>query len=335
MSNITLQNSLPLINTTNFINDFLDTLLEEYCSQHYKENTVIGEGIKLPTLVTLLRYKYPNYKLISPGVLGHIYTTEVKVIYKDKYHDQLVNALNHKLSIFFTQYTPKNISTISFSTYSNHLESRIVSRLSSPYIHYKQLTTINLVRKYVKQYNVTIENHDHLKDLYLCLYTLLPVTVIYKPTVEILKEINNQFLKSNEEVFNNFNFTSFNFESWMISLYITLSSEEQLEDIKNNISLDYFNNLSIKCSEYLIQFKSEFSDYLDKYFKLKRETVKEIEEPLNLLNELNKQSKVIVETIIEEPVKDQSNLDLTSEELFYLKIILSILVLGCFYFIFK
>lgn len=39
MSNIILQTSLPLINTTNFINDFLDTLLEEYCSQHYQENT--------------------------------------------------------------------------------------------------------------------------------------------------------------------------------------------------------------------------------------------------------------------------------------------------------
>ncbi len=38
MSNIILQTSLPLINTTNFINDFLDTLLEKYCSQHLKGN---------------------------------------------------------------------------------------------------------------------------------------------------------------------------------------------------------------------------------------------------------------------------------------------------------
>ena len=38
MSNIILQTSLPLINIINFINDFLDTLLEEYCSQHYQEN---------------------------------------------------------------------------------------------------------------------------------------------------------------------------------------------------------------------------------------------------------------------------------------------------------
>lgn len=38
MSNIILQTSLPLINITNFINDFFDTLLEKYCSQHYKGN---------------------------------------------------------------------------------------------------------------------------------------------------------------------------------------------------------------------------------------------------------------------------------------------------------
>lgn len=334
MSNIILQTSLPLINTTNFINDFLDTLLEEYCSQHYQENTVIGKGIQLPTLVTLLRYKYPNYKLISPGVLGHIYTTEIKVIYEDKYHDQLVNALNHKLSILFTHYIPKDIFNISFEIISNVFQS-ITSKLYS-YDFYQDLNLNSLVREYTKQ-DVYIEYSKWSLTVYLGLSKIHSFVTIYKPTIETLKEINKTFLRKNEESLNNLDFNSFNIKVFIISLYITLSSKKELEDFTHNITSDYFKFFFNKCSDYLIKFDVEIKEYIQNNFKFENKPIEKIKETVGLLDELSNQSTVTVETIIEDKkeIEDQSHLDLTSKELFWLRIIVSILVLFSLYFIFK
>lgn len=158
MSNIVKQINLELTSSSLFINTFLDELLNQYCSKHYEENTVIGEGIKLPTLNDLILFNYPNYYIISVGLIGNLASSDTKVIYDKEYHENLVKALEHKLNRLFIYYIPKNIYKINFEilvtgSYSCGINSLILSR----YIESYNLFDLDSLKDYFKEYNFDLE----------------------------------------------------------------------------------------------------------------------------------------------------------------------------------
>lgn len=109
MSNIVLHSTHAtpaLKNDTNFVNLFLDNLIENYCNKRYTEN-VSYPNLRFPTLDELILEAYPAYYIKSYGLLGHNTTTNVLKIYDEDLHCILVNALEHKFSRLFI-----NISNI-------------------------------------------------------------------------------------------------------------------------------------------------------------------------------------------------------------------------------
>ena len=103
MSNIVahVTHTTPALkNDTNFVNVFLDNLLEVYCSKRFVENTCYP-NLKFPTLTDLIAEAYPAYYIKSNGLLGHITSTNVLKIYNEDLHYILIHALEHKLSVLF------------------------------------------------------------------------------------------------------------------------------------------------------------------------------------------------------------------------------------------
>jgi hypothetical protein len=114
MSNIVVYTTTKLKESEDFLNNFLDGLLEQYCSTKFVENTVIDSSISLPTLNDLIRFANPGYYYKSPGLYGHMYSTDVKLVYESYLHTELEKALSHKLSRLFIKYNTDKISQFSF-----------------------------------------------------------------------------------------------------------------------------------------------------------------------------------------------------------------------------
>ena len=72
MSNIVVHKTSELDLSTNFTNNFLDGLLEQYCSNKYTENTVIAEDVPKITLDTLIKFAYPGYYCKAPGLISQV-----------------------------------------------------------------------------------------------------------------------------------------------------------------------------------------------------------------------------------------------------------------------
>lgn len=103
MSNIVAYTTDDLSADTNFVNNFLDDLLEQFCENKYEANTVIEGICKPPSLSDLLLTAYPGYYVKAPGLLAAYASTHVIVVYESHLHNTLQEALDHKFGRLFVQ----------------------------------------------------------------------------------------------------------------------------------------------------------------------------------------------------------------------------------------
>lgn len=118
MSNITLYSEEKLINNTNFVNSFLDQMIEQYCEKRYEPGVAIA-SFSVPSIREVILDYYPTYYFKAPGLLASNISTDVMIVYEPHLHDTLQQALEHKFSRLFIQANstvnllrlmPKNIS---------------------------------------------------------------------------------------------------------------------------------------------------------------------------------------------------------------------------------
>lgn len=163
--------------------DFLDSLLENYCSVNFTPN-VVYLSVDI-TLEKLIEYNYPNYYIRSYGLLGNKTNTDVLKIYDESLHSILLNSLEHKLSRLFLnvssstktlQILPKNTySKYDFNIFVLHLENitNILNHLSST-------VALGLISEHdlKKILNVSTHAPEH----FIC-FTTSKDMLIYKPTL--------------------------------------------------------------------------------------------------------------------------------------------------------
>lgn len=149
MSNIVVYTTTKLKESEDFLNNFLDGLLEQYCSTKFVENTVIDSSISLPTLDDLIRFANPGYYYKFPGLYAHIHSTDVKLVYESYLHTELKKALAHKLSRLFVSYTVDKVSKLSIVC--NH-PSYYLDSLGSP-------------RVSMRNHKYKISNQNPLKEI--------------------------------------------------------------------------------------------------------------------------------------------------------------------------
>lgn len=209
MSNIVVHKTSELDLSTNFTNNFLDGLLEQYCSNKYTENTVIAEGVPKITLDTLIKFAYPGYYCKALGLYGQVSSTHVIVVYEDKLHNILQEALDHKLSRLFVSFQSSNIPSIGFE-YQIRSRSLHFDMYEMPDRHrdfscsYKSLYNSSLLEDYCAKAFRGMQIHDleldHMKTPMSLVSRPSEAFVIYKPTVETIKNIELTAINKNIKV---------------------------------------------------------------------------------------------------------------------------------------
>lgn len=102
MSNITLYSEEKLINNTNFVNSFLDQMIEQYCEKRYEPGVAIA-SFSVPSIREVILDYYPAYYFKAPGLLASKTSTDVMIVYEPHLHDTLQQSLDHKFSRLFIQ----------------------------------------------------------------------------------------------------------------------------------------------------------------------------------------------------------------------------------------
>lgn len=100
MSNITLYSEEKLVNNTNFVNNFLDQMLNQYCDKRYTSGVALT-SFQAPSLNEVILDYYPEYYFKAPGLLADKNSTNVMIVYEPHLHDTLQQSLEHKLSRLF------------------------------------------------------------------------------------------------------------------------------------------------------------------------------------------------------------------------------------------
>ena len=208
MSNIVVHKTSELDLSTNFTNSFLDGLLEQYCKDKYVDNTIIADGIPKITLDTLIKFAYPGYYCKSPGLYGQISSTHVIVVYEDKLHNVLQEALDHKLSRLFVAYQSDSIPLIEFeyrtqsrsfhSLYDMGERHRDFSR------SYKQFYNLSALEDYCAKAFRDMRTDDlelnPVKTSMNLVTRSSEAFVIYKPNVEAIQNINKTAIDKNVRI---------------------------------------------------------------------------------------------------------------------------------------
>lgn len=102
MSNIALYSEEKLVNNTNFVNNFLDQMIEQYCEKRYTPGVAI-QSFKVPNITEVILDYYPQYYFKAPGLLADKQSTNVMIVYEPHLHDTLQQSLEHKFSRLFIQ----------------------------------------------------------------------------------------------------------------------------------------------------------------------------------------------------------------------------------------
>lgn len=192
MSNIAVYKTSNLDVSTNFTNQFLDGLLEQYCSSRYKEDTVISKDcIPCISLEDLILFAYPGYYYKSPGLYGSNTSTQVIIVYEEHLHNTLQEALSHKLSRLFVRYASR-IPLLSFCTEESFTSPWRYNRdFRTDYI---SIENRSLLEQYLKETLPDIKTSD--LDLSSFTSRLRLATkqsesyLVYKPSSKTLLEVD-------------------------------------------------------------------------------------------------------------------------------------------------
>lgn len=243
MSNIVLYSTHAtpaLKNDTNFVNLFLDNLIENYCNKRYTEN-VSYPNLQFPTLDELILEAYPAYYIKSHGLLGHNTTTNVLKIYDEDLHYILVNSLEHKFSRLFININ--NIdkefvlgSHILFYKHSNKIVLHVMARstlnqkLNNRAMHkLKEHQLFDMITE--SNNSIMIEDNKF--------------QLVYKPNLEATQQLSNSIKLKNQAVFDVLDF--FDVRSAYLNDYVARLAFTILDynnDIlKDNLHPEFFKRL--------------------------------------------------------------------------------------------
>ena len=274
MSNIVVHKTSELDLSTNFTNSFLDGLLEQYCKDKYVDNTIIADGIPKITLDTLIKFAYPGYYCKSPGLYGQISSTHVIVVYEDKLHNVLQEALDHKLSRLFVAYQSDSIPLIEF-------EYRSQSRSFHSLYDMGSERHRDFSRSYMQFYNLSaLEDYcakafrgmrmddlelDHMKTPMNLVTRSSEAFVIYKPNVEAIQNINKTAIDKNVRImassffFSNTRDTVVN--SYWLAIHINMSSSLS-RTIRSAVGQEYYAELVKRADVILKQQQPVMHGYI-------------------------------------------------------------------------
>lgn len=193
MSNISIYTPSHLTEYSNFVNNFLDSLLENYCENTFKVNTQYN-SIPTFTLNSLICNAYPNYYEKSVGLYAHKFSTDVKVIYESNLHDTLVEALEHKVSRLFVK-----VSGVAKKLRFTKLNEKASVSLSSSHF------IISSLNRYLREVDTSVVQ-SCVYELYNFKMTGLSFEAtdfyVYKPDLDSVKNYAESIKESNFNFFN-------------------------------------------------------------------------------------------------------------------------------------
>lgn len=242
MSNIvvhTTHSTPALKNDTNFVNIFLDNLIENHCNKRYTEN-VSYPDLKFPTLDELILEAYPSYYIKSHGLLGHNTTTNVLKIYDEDLHYILVNALEHKFSRLFI-----NINNIArefiFGTSSLHNRSNkiVLPVINRSALNHKLSNRAVHKLKAHQLFDMIIESSSSI------MIEDNKLQLVYKPNLEAIQQLSDSLKLKNQAVFDVLDF--FDIRSAYSNDYVARLAftiiDYNNDILKDNLHPEFFKRL--------------------------------------------------------------------------------------------
>ena len=250
MSNITVYSTPSILADSSFLNNFLDSLLENYCSANFTPN-VAYPSVNI-TLEKLIQYNYPNHYIRSYGLLGHKTSTDVLKIYDESLHTAMVSSLEHKLSRLFINITGSTKTLKIIEQKHTYDFSICVLHLSS---------VRDILKYFIEVAGLNLLNEHDIKKLlnintYFTEHTLCSTNtdnlLVYKPTLDYYTEVDNLIKAKNEEVLTDIikmNSTPYNLFLRLIfsvSKFISLRTA-----ISSNVTPEFFKHFEKECQEHL------------------------------------------------------------------------------------
>ena len=250
MSNITVYSTPSILADSSFLNNFLDSLLENYCSANFTPN-VAYPSVNI-TLEKLIQYNYPNHYIRSYGLLGHKTSTDVLKIYDESLHTAMVSSLEHKLSRLFINITGST-KTLKI------IEQKHTYDFSICVLH---LSSVRDILKYFREVaGLNLLNEQDIKKLlnintYFTEHTLCSTNtdnlLVYKPTLNYYTEVDNLIKAKNEKILTDIikrNSTSYNL---FLRLIFSVSKFNSLRNaIFPNVTPEFFKHFEKECQEHL------------------------------------------------------------------------------------
>ena len=210
MSNIVVHKTTELDVSTNFTNNFLDGLLEQYCKDKYQENSIIADGVPNISLDTLVKFAYPGYYCKAPGLYANLASTHVMVVYQESLHNVLQEALSHKLSRLFVSYSSSDTPTVYFAPMTkpdmdlyNRFDLGMGRRMSRDFsTDYTFLVDNHLFNYYCKQSfgkSITEATYSvpQLRTNVAMIKEETRPVVIYKPTADAIRNLREEIYNRN------------------------------------------------------------------------------------------------------------------------------------------
>lgn len=250
MSNITVYSTPSILADSSFLNNFLDSLLENYCSANFTPN-VAYPSVNI-TLEKLIQYNYPNHYIRSYGLLGHKTSTDVLKIYDESLHTAMVSSLEHKLSRLFINITGSTKTLKIIEQKHTYDFSICVLHLSS---------VRDILKYFIEVAGLNLLNEQDIKKLlnintYFTEHTLCSVDtdnlLVYKPTLDYYTEVDNLIKAKNEKILTDIikrNSTSYNL---FLRLIFSVSKFNSLRNaIFPNVTPEFFKHFEKECQEHL------------------------------------------------------------------------------------
>ena len=196
---ITTYTSMKLVEYSDFVNTFLDSLLDNYCEQSYKEGFCYKTLPKI-TVDTLITKAYPEYYKKHKGLYGHKFKTDVQLMYEDDLHEVLEEALAHKLSRLFIKISALT-RTLYFSSFSSPPPYTTKNALG---LVSKESILKSLQRRlFINNNNFTLEKNigQLYQNLSSFFYYSDEEVYVYKPTSSNLADVIEKQKRENYNLF--------------------------------------------------------------------------------------------------------------------------------------
>jgi len=262
MSNVAVYKTSQLDVSTNFTNQFLDGLLEQYCSSKFQENTVIKglpneSGVPSISLDDLVTFAYPGYYRKAPGLYGSLTSTQVIIVYEEHLHNTLQEALEHKLSRLFVKYNPTDVCKLYFVDRPprptdwdlGYIPSGRMTAARDFSREYRHLVNRSMLDDYCeKEFSLDVSDLslEQMRTSCCLVENLDNSFVIYKPSSDTLHAINKTIRADNEEVF----LKSFFFrdrrdqavESYLLAVHFAMQTNLS-KFIRKSVTSDFYEKL--------------------------------------------------------------------------------------------